>query len=109
MHVHIHILIHVYAFENITFAFQSYTYYIFNVPNPPPFPLYLLTTTYPPQAYDHPSLEKEVQIMKLVDHPNVMRLFAVYDEPTKAHLGQRPLPRTPYLLPVHPIPLNSTP
>jgi len=38
------------------------------------------------EAYDHPSLEKEVQIMKLVDHPNVMRLFAVYDEPTKAHL-----------------------
>ena len=37
-------------------------------------------------AYDHPSLEKEIQIMKMIDHPNCMRLFAVYDEPTMAHL-----------------------
>jgi serine/threonine protein kinase len=38
------------------------------------------------EAYDHPSLEKEVQIMKQTVHPNVMRLFAVYDEPFKTHL-----------------------
>ena len=106
MHVHIHILIHVYTFKNITFAFQSYILYI-QCPHPP-FRFISSPHPYPPQAYDHPSLEKEVKIMKLVDHPNVMRLFAVYDEPTKAHLGRRPLPAL-YLLPVHPIPLNSTP
>jgi len=38
------------------------------------------------ESYDHPSLEKEVQIMKQTVHPNVMRLFAVYDEPFKTHL-----------------------
>jgi len=37
-------------------------------------------------AYDHPSLEKEIQIMKMIDHPNCMRLFTVYDEPKMAHL-----------------------
>ena len=37
-------------------------------------------------AYDHPSLEKEIQIMKLIDHPNCMRLFTVYDEPHKTNL-----------------------
>jgi serine/threonine protein kinase len=32
--------------------------------------------------YHHESLEREISIMKEVDHPNCMRLVSVYDEPT---------------------------
>jgi len=36
--------------------------------------------------YDHPSMEKEIHILKKVEHPNCMRLFTVYDEPMRACL-----------------------
>jgi hypothetical protein len=37
-------------------------------------------------AYDHPSLEKEIIIMKMINHHHCMRIFQVYDEETVTHI-----------------------
>lgn len=35
---------------------------------------------------DMGDIEREIEIMRMVDHPNVIKLFEIYDEPKKMHL-----------------------